>query len=553
MSRRAPLFVFITGGVMSSLGKGITAATLGALLHARGARVRLRKLDPYLNVDPGTMNPCQHGEVFVTDDGAETDLDIGHYERFAGVNAVRADSITTGKLYLQIIEKERRGDYLGQTVQIVPHVTEAIKQAIMVGSTDVDVMICEIGGTVGDMEGLPFLEAIRQIRHDLGAEHTVFMHLSWVAYLESVKELKTKPVQHSVKELQRSGIQPDVLVCRCSHPLSEDIKKKIGLFCNINMDNVVEARDVHSIYEAPLTYYAAGLDRYVSYLLGPQFNTIDLAPWRAVNAALAHPKHQIKIAVVGKYKDCQDAYKSMYEALVHAGLAQHCRIHTDLILGQDLEEAPGLVDTAFKGYDGILVPGGFGHRGSEGIIQAIRYAREHHIPFFGICFGMQLAVIEAARHQAGLEGANSTELAHHKAAPAHPVVGLLVEWMGREALQRYQEESGLGGTMRLGAYTCRLRPDSQIAKIYGQDMISERHRHRYEVNEAYAEDLEKVGLRISGRCTQGALIECVERPDHPWFIAVQFHPEFKSRPAQPHPLFHSFVEAALQYHKARTA
>jgi CTP synthase len=532
------MVIFITGGVLSSLGKGITASTLGALLRARGLKVRLRKFDPYLNVDPGTMNPYEHGEVFVTDDGAEVDLDLGSYERFTGVSAEKQDSTTTGRLYLDVIEKERKGDYLGQTIQVIPHITDEIKNRMLQGLQDVDVMICEIGGTVGDIEGLPFLEAIRQLRHTLGPKKTLFMHLGWVPYFGSAGELKTKPLQHSVKELQRCGIQPDILVCRCDRPLPLDVRKKIGLFCNIDLEKVIEAKDVSTIYEAPLAYHEAGLDKAVCQYFQLEHLTADLTSWRDIAHAFAHPEHVVKVGIVGKYTRFPDAYRSLIEALHHGGLPAHIKVEIAFI---DAEEvmASSSIKTLLGGLSGIIVPGGFGIRGAEGMVRAIGYARQEKIPFLGICFGMQLAVIESLRQIKGLEEASSSEFGE----TPHPVIALLKEWMDED--KQYLYSSRMGGTMRLGAYPCALDPESRIGSIYGQNLIHERHRHRYEVNGHYKGRFKEAGLRVSGVHTD--LVETVERLDHPWFIATQFHPELKSRPFEPHPLFVSFVQAAYSY------
>ncbi|RMF75443.1 MAG: CTP synthase [Alphaproteobacteria bacterium] len=534
-------FVFITGGVVSSLGKGLMSAALGALLQARGYSVRLRKLDPYLNVDPGTMSPYQHGEVYVTDDGAETDLDLGHYERFTGVPARRSDNVTSGRIYQEIIRKERRGDYLGGTVQVIPHVTNAIKEFITADLGDVDFCLCEIGGTVGDIESLPFLEAIRQLGLELGRERAAFVHLTLVPYIRAAGELKTKPTQHSVKELRSIGIAPDVLVCRTEHPLPEGERKKIALFCNVAESRVIEARDVDFIYAVPIAYHRAGLDRAVLSAMGVAVEgEPDLVRWHTIVDRLRRPEGVVRIAVVGKYTGLKDAYKSLSEALVHGGIANGVKVEVEWIESEIFEQPDAIY--RLEDVHGILVPGGFGSRGVEGKIAAARFAREHGIPFFGICLGMQMAVVEAARHLAGLAGAGSSEFGE----PEHPVVGLLTEWT-KETGEKERREAGgdLGGTMRLGAYPAVLKPGSRVARIYGTTQISERHRHRYEVNLAYREVLEKAGLIFSGMSPDGRLPEIVELEGHPWFIGVQFHPELKSKPFDPHPLFASFIKAAL--------
>jgi CTP synthase len=534
-------YVFITGGVVSSLGKGLASAALGALLQARGYSVRLRKLDPYLNVDPGTMSPYQHGEVFVTDDGAETDLDLGHYERFTGRPASQADNITTGRIYQQIITKERRGDYLGSTVQVIPHVTDAIKAFITEGNDNIDFVLCEIGGTVGDIEGLPFFEAIRQLGNELPRGHTVFIHLTLVPFIPSAGELKTKPTQHSVKELRSIGIQPDVLLCRTDRPLPRDERRKIALFCNVRPEAVVQALDVASIYEVPGRYHAEGLDREVLAAFG--INNApepDLERWREIAETIADPDGEVNVAVVGKYTGLKDAYKSLNEALVHGGIAHKVRVNLQWIEAQTFEQEDA--SAYLEEVHGILVPGGFGERGSEGKISAARYARLRGVPYFGICFGMQMAVIEVARDLAGIEEASSTEFG----PTPEPVIGLMTEWMKGDELEKRQTNGNLGGTMRLGAYDAVLAKGSKVADIYGGTRISERHRHRYEVNMRYRNRLEAAGLRFSGLSPDGLLPEIVEIPDHPWFIGVQFHPELKSRPFKPHPLFASFIGAAVE-------
>jgi len=534
-------YVFITGGVVSSLGKGLASAALGALLQARGFSVRLRKLDPYLNVDPGTMSPYQHGEVFVTDDGAETDLDLGHYERFTGRPASQADNITTGRIYQEIIARERRGDYLGATVQVIPHVTDAIKNFITSGNEGVDFVLCEIGGTVGDIEGLPFFEAIRQLGNELPRGHTAFIHLTLVPYIPSAGELKTKPTQHSVKELRSIGIQPDVLLCRTDRPLPKDERRKIALFCNVRPEAVIQALDVQSIYDVPVAYHAEGLDREVLAAFGiTTAPEPDLKSWRQIAETIANPDGEVTVAVVGKYTGLKDAYKSLNEALVHGGIANKVKVNLEWIESQIFESQDAAA--YLEEVNGILVPGGFGERGSEGKIQAAKFARTRGLPYFGICFGMQMAVIEVARDVAGIENASSTEFGPTE----EPVIGLMTEWMKGEELQKRQSNGNLGGTMRLGAYDAVLAKGSKVAEIYGTTRISERHRHRYEVNMRYRNKLEAAGLRFSGLSPDGLLPEIVEIPDHPWFIGVQFHPELKSRPFSPHPLFASFIGAAVE-------
>jgi CTP synthase len=533
-------FIFITGGVVSSLGKGLCSAALGALLQARGFKVRLRKLDPYLNVDPGTMSPYQHGEVFVTDDGAETDLDLGHYERYVGVAARKSDSVTTGRIYSTVIGRERRGEYLGATVQVIPHVTDAIKEFIGADLLDEDFVLCEIGGTVGDIESLPFLEAIRQLGNELGRERVMFVHLTLVPWINSAGELKTKPTQHSAKELLGLGIQPDILLCRCDRPIPEGARKKIALFCNLRESRVIPAIDVDTIYAVPGAYHAEGFDREVCEHFGLAAPEPDLSRWDAVVGRIRRPEGEVKIAIVGKYTHLLDSYKSLSEAMAHGGIANNVRVKLDWI-DSEIFEAEEEAVRHLEGVHAILVPGGFGERGSEGKIEAARFARERQVPYFGICFGMQMAVIEAARHLARLAGAGSTEF-----GPCpHPVIGLMIEWMRGNALEQREEGGDLGGTMRLGAYDAVLDPESRVAEIYGTTRISERHRHRYEVNIAYRDTLEAAGLRFSGMSPDGLLPEIVEIPNHPWFIGVQFHPELKSRPFEPHPLFTSFVKAAL--------
>ena len=534
-------YVFITGGVVSSLGKGLASAALGALLQARGFKVRLRKLDPYLNVDPGTMSPYQHGEVFVTDDGAETDLDLGHYERFTGRPCTRSDNITTGRIYQDIIAKERRGDYLGATIQVIPHVTNAIKEFVLEGNDGYDFVLVEIGGTVGDIEGLPFFEAIRQLGQELDRGQALFVHLTLLPFIPSAGELKTKPTQHSVKELRSIGIQPDILLCRCDRDSPGDERSKLALFCNVRESAVIEARDVSSIYEVPLSYHRAGLDDEILRIFGVrQSKNPDLSRWTTIVERTRSPEGEVTIAIVGKYTGLKDAYKSLIEALHHGGIANHIKVNLDWIESEVFEKedpAPFL-----EGVNGILVPGGFGQRGTEGKIRAARFARERRVPYFGICFGMQMAVIEATRSLAGVPDAGSTEF-----GPTNePVVGLLTEWLRGNELEKRLASGDLGGTMRLGAYPARLRQGSKVAEIYGSNEISERHRHRYEVNMAYRDRLEEQGLVFSGLSPDGIVPEIVELENHPWFIGVQFHPELKSRPFEPHPLFTSFVGAALE-------
>ncbi|HEY7384515.1 MAG TPA: CTP synthase [Beijerinckiaceae bacterium] len=534
-------YIFITGGVVSSLGKGLASAALGALLQARGYKVRLRKLDPYLNVDPGTMSPYQHGEVFVTDDGAETDLDLGHYERFTGVPASRHDNITTGRIYLDIITKERRGDYLGATIQVIPHVTNAIKEFVLSGNEGYDFVLVEIGGTVGDIEGLPFFEAIRQLGNELPRDSAIYIHLTLLPFIPSAGELKTKPTQHSVAELRSIGIQPDILLCRTDREIPREERRKLGLFCNVRESAVIEARDAASIYDVPLAYHAAGLDDEVLAAFGERGAPApDLSRWQTISKRVKDPEGDVTIAVVGKYTGLKDAYKSLIESLHHGGIANKVKVNLEWIESEVFERedpAPFL-----EGVNGILVPGGFGQRGAEGKIQAVRYARERKIPYFGICFGMQMAVIEAARSLAGIKDANSTEFG----PTPEPVVGLLTEWLKGNELETRAANGDLGGTMRLGAYPARLRQGSKVAEIYGSTDISERHRHRYEVNMGYRDRLEDKGMIFSGLSPDGLLPEIVEYADHPWFVGVQFHPELKSRPFDPHPLFRSFVGAAVE-------
>jgi len=532
-------YVFVTGGVVSSLGKGIAAAALAASLQARGYTVRMRKLDPYLNVDPGTMSPFQHGEVFVTDDGAETDLDLGHYERFTGVSCSRSDTVTSGRIYQEIIQRERRGDYLGGTVQVIPHVTDAIKAAVRVDEGSTDFTIVEIGGTVGDIEALPFLEAVRQLRTDLPRGAAVNVHLTLLPYIPSAGELKTKPTQHSVKELRSIGIQPDILLCRSDRPIPEGERRKLALFCNVRPSAVIEALDVGSIYEVPLAYNASGLDREVLDAFGiADAPAPDLSRWRTINERMSSPRQEVRIAVVGKYTGLKDAYKSIIEALTHAGIANRARVTLDWVDSETLD--PDAAGKRLEDADGILVPGGFGHRGVEGKIAAIRHARENGVPFLGICLGMQLSVIEAARNLAGIEEASSTEFG----PTPDPVICLMTEWRGPDGTEQRTEATDLGGTMRLGAQEASLLPGSVIHAVYGTDTVSERHRHRYEFNGAYVGRIERTGLVVSGKSPDGMLPEAVEYPGHPFFVAVQYHPELKSRPFAPHPLFASFVAAA---------
>jgi len=536
-------YIFITGGVVSSLGKGLASAALGAALQARGYSVRLRKLDPYINVDPGTMSPYQHGEVFVTDDGAEADLDLGHYERFTCVSARQSDNVTTGRVYSEVIAKERRGDYLGATVQVIPHITDTIKNFVLSHEGDEDFMLIEIGGTVGDIESLPFLEAIRQLGNELGRARAMYIHLTLLPYIPTAGELKTKPTQHSVKELLSVGIKADLLMCRADRDIPEGERRKIALFCNVAPDAVIPALDVPSIYQVPISYHEQGLDEQVCKHFGiTDAPAPDLSRWQEVVDRVTNPEGEVVIAVVGKYVELLDAYKSLAEALTHGGIANTVKVKLEWIDAGIFEEDEQSVVYHLEGMHGILVPGGFGERGTEGKIKAVQFAREHNIPYFGICLGMQVAVIEAARNLAGLSGAGSTELGE----PSEPVVGLMTEWAKEGDLQKRAQDGDLGGTMRLGAYDCVLKEGTKAHDIYGAAEISERHRHRYEVNTAYMERLEAVGLKFSGMSPDGVLPEIVEWPDHPWFVAVQFHPELKSRPFEPHPLFVSFIAAAVQ-------
>ncbi len=534
-------YIFVTGGVVSSLGKGLAAASIGCLLESRGIKVNIMKFDPYLNVDPGTMSPFQHGEVFVTDDGAETDLDLGHYERFTHAKLSRDNNWTTGRLYEQIIAKERRGDYLGKTVQVIPHVTNEIKAAMKKVAQDVDIAIVEVGGTVGDIESLPFMEAIRQMRQELGREHTLFVHVTLVPFIAAAQELKTKPTQHSVKELLSIGIQPDILLCRTDRFLARDIKSKIALFCNVAEEAVITAKDVASIYEVPVVFANENVDTLVLKCLHMESKDRDLAKWEDIVHRVYNPKDTVTIGIVGKYVEYEDSYKSLKEALVHGALAHNLKLQLNWIEAEGLETGDNSYEAQLEGYDGILVPGGFGKRGIEGMLIAIRYAREKKVPYFGICLGMQTACIEFARNVVGLEEANSSEF---DPATAHRVIYKLRELRGVEEL---------GGTMRLGAWTCKIEPGTLAHKIYGKDEISERHRHRYEFNREYEEPMTAAGLRISGSTPDGTYVEMVELPDHPHFIGCQFHPEFKSKPLEPHPLFRTFIGAAYEYGLKRRA
>jgi len=534
-------YIFITGGVVSSLGKGLGSAALGACLQARGFKVRLRKLDPYLNVDPGTMSPYQHGEVYVTDDGAETDLDLGHYERFTSVSAMQSDNVTSGRIYSSVIQKERAGEYLGATVQVIPHVTEAIKEFTKDNVTDEDFILVEIGGTVGDIESLPFLEAIRQLGNELGRGNTMYLHTTLVPYIPAAGELKTKPTQHSVKELLGLGISPDALLCRCDREIPASERRKIAQFCNVAESAVIPALDVDTIYRVPLSYHAEGLDSAVLKHFGMAAPEPDLSKWEEIVHRVLEPEGEVNIAIVGKYVELLEAYKSLAEALTHGGIANNCKVNQHWIDAETLLEDGGLAQLEDK--DAILVPGGFGERGTEGKIKAITYAREEKVPYFGICLGMQMAVIESARNLAGIEGAGSSEFGKCET----PIVGLMTEWEKDDGTKETRHADGdLGGTMRLGAYPCHLQPKTLAADIYNNgDEISERHRHRYEVNVEFKDQLEKSGLVFSGLSPDGVLPEIVELPDHPFFIGVQFHPELKSRPTDPHPIFKAFVKAAI--------
>ncbi|NIY74220.1 CTP synthase [Thalassospira sp. HF15] len=534
-------FIFITGGVVSSLGKGLASAALGASLQARGFTVRLRKLDPYINVDPGTMSPYQHGECYVTEDGAETDLDLGHYERFTGVSSRRSDNVTTGRIYSNVIARERRGDYLGGTVQVIPHITDAIKEFVMSDATE-DFVLVEIGGTVGDIESLPFLEAIRQMGNDLGDGRALFMHLTLVPYISSAGELKTKPTQHSVKELQSVGIQPDILLCRCDREIPINERRKIARFCNVREAAVIPAYDVDNIYQVPISYHQYGLDNEVLYHFGLQAQEPDLQPWEDICNTIRNPEGEVTIGIVGKYIQLPDAYKSLTEALTHGGIANKVRVNVEWIASDALEKE-GNVNEILSKLDAIMVPGGFGERGTEGKIAAARYARENKVPYFGICFGMQMAVLEAARNLAGIKDASSSEFGPTKT----PLVGLMTEWSkDGGAVERRTDDDDLGGTMRLGNYECKLVDGTHARDIYGSETVLERHRHRYEVNVNFMPQLEEKGLKFSGLSPDGRLPEIVEYPDHPWFIGVQFHPELRSRPLDPHPLFVSYIKAAKE-------
>ncbi len=536
-------YIFVTGGVLSSLGKGLASAAIGMLLESRGLTVTIQKLDPYINVDPGTMNPFQHGEVYVTDDGTETDLDLGHYERFTHARLGKNNNFTTGKIYHQVITKERKGEYLGGTVQVIPHITDEIKQSICLVSGDVDVVIVEIGGTIGDIESLPFLEAIRQFKADAGAGNVIYIHLTLVPYIKTACEVKTKPTQHSVKELRSIGIQPDILLCRTEHYLSQDIKDKIALFCNVESDAVFTAKDVDCIYEVPLVYNKEGLGTKILKKLNIWARSPRLDEWREMVENLKHPRFSVNIAIVGKYVDLTESYKSLNEALTHGGISNEARVNLQFVDSTTLTEEN--VTQVLSGSDGILVPGGFGSRGIEGKILAARYARENKVPYFGICLGMHMAVIEVARHLAGMEDANGEEF---DTDTPFPVIYLMKEWVDQQTgqVEKRDETSDKGGTMRLGAYPCRLMPDTVAYNAYKQENISERHRHRYEFNNAYRERLEKAGLIISGMSPDHELVEIVELADHPWYLGCQFHPEFKSRPMDPHPLFKAFIRASLK-------
>ena len=542
-------FIFVTGGVLSSLGKGLAAASLGALLQTRGLSVTIQKLDPYINVDPGTMNPFQHGEVFVTDDGAETDLDLGHYERYLNVPMSRKNNTTSGAIYNHVIAKERRGDYLGGTVQVIPHITDEIKRTVLSlaeGDNAPDVAIIEIGGTVGDIEGLPFLEAIRQLKSELGRDNCLNIHLTLVPYLKAAGEHKTKPTQHSVKELLSIGIQPDIILCRCEHSIPEEMRRKIALFCNVDQDAVFSSVDVGNIYEVPLRFYEEGFDQKVAIMLRLPARNAHLEDRKKLVYDSANPQGSVTIAIVGKYVDLKEAYKSLHEALIHGGVANRVSVNLRYVNSENVDDSN--VAATFAGCDGILVPGGFGYRGVEGKIAAIRYARENRIPFFGICLGMQCAVIEFARHVAGLEDANSEEF---DPLSAHKVIYLMTEWFDfrTKNLEKRDAESDKGGTMRLGAYPCKIIPDTRAFEAYGKELVEERHRHRYEFNNAFKDLLEEKGMVFSGTAPDGSLMEIVELPDHPWFLGCQFHPEFKSRPMAAHPLFREFIKAAKNNHK----
>jgi CTP synthase len=537
-------FIFVTGGVLSSLGKGLASASIGALLESRGLSVTFQKLDPYINVDPGTMNPFQHGEVYVTDDGAETDLDMGHYERYTDAVMAQVNNYTSGRIYYSVITKERRGEYLGGTVQVIPHITDEIKAAVLQLDGSVDIAIIEIGGTIGDIEGLPFVEAIRQLRGDLGKEYSLFIHLTLVPYIKAAGEVKTKPTQHSVKDLRADGIQPDILVCRTEVPLNQDLKAKIALFCNVPVDAVITAIDVDTIYEVPLHFHEEGLDTKILELLNVWTGKPNIEPWENLVYNLKNPKHTVTIAITGKYVDLTESYKSLHEALIHGGIANEAKVQLKYLSAEELEENDPAA--LLEGCDGILVPGGFGKRGAEGKIKAIKYARENKIPYFGICLGMQLAVVEYSRSVLGIETAHSSEL---DPLTPDPVIYLCKEWFDyrNNVVQVRDENSDMGGTLRLGAYPCSLKPATLAAEAYRTDEISERHRHRYEYNNEYRARLEEGGLRVSGTSPDNNLVEIVEIEDHPWFLGCQFHPEFKSKPMRPHPLFRDFIRAALTY------
>lgn len=540
-------YIFVTGGVLSSLGKGLACSSIGALLELRGLKVSFLKFDPYINVDPGTMNPFQHGEVYVTDDGAEADLDLGHYERYTHVKTSKKNNYTTGQIYDSVISKERRGEYLGSTVQVIPHITDEIKSKIFALAEDVDVVIVEVGGTVGDIESLPFLEAIRQIRGEVGRENTLYIHLTLVPYIETAGELKTKPTQHSVKELREIGIQPDILLCRTDRILPPNLKAKIALYCDVDKDAVITAKNVETIYEVPIVFHQEGLDEKIVEKLNIWTGQPNLKPWERVVRKIKHPRFETTIAIVGKYVSLVESYKSLTEALVHGGMANDARVHLTYVDSEEIEKNGP--KAYLQGVQGILVPGGFGTRGIKGKIHAIQYAREKKIPFFGICLGMQCAVIEIAQHLAGLKGANSTEFDRNT---PHPVICLLEEWVDRNRIvQKRDEGTPKGGTMRLGAYPCRLMEGTLAFKAYGRKLISERHRHRYEFNNAYQETLEKVGVRFSGISPDQQLVEIIELKGHPWFLGCQFHPEFKSKPMAPHPLFREFIKASLLYGKKK--
>jgi len=534
-------FIFVTGGVVSSLGKGLSSASLAYLLQSRGFKVRLRKLDPYLNVDPGTMSPFQHGEVFVTDDGAETDLDLGHYERFSGISAKKSDNITTGKIYSDVLRKERKGEYLGKTVQVIPHITDRIKDFIKNDISKEDFVICEIGGIVGDIESLPFVEAIRQFANDVGKKNALFIHLTLVPYLKASDEIKTKPTQHSVKELRSLGIQPDIIICRSERPIPLEHRKKISLFCNVDIKNVIETVDVKTIYEAPISFNRENLDKQVlEYFKIKSRKKVNLNPWKKITKIILHTKKSINIAIIGKYVDLKDAYKSLDEALTHGGIDNNLKINLIRIDSENLKISE--IKKKLKGVSGILIPGGFGKRGTEGKIEAIKYAREKKIPFLGICFGMQMAIIEFARNKLNIANATSSEFG----TGGTPIIGLITEWNKNGKLIKGTDKN-LGGTMRLGLYEAKLKENSLIRKIYKSKSIHERHRHRYEVNISYKEQFEKNGLIFSGLSPDNKLPEIIELKNHPWFVAVQFHPEFKSRPLAPHPLFSSFIRAAKNH------